>query len=410
MNFLVMDCGLYVEQANALSANGKNKVKYWTPWESSQKFEDYAIGKGFGNLEKIMYLADYYKWADCIVNFDVRFNDTIAFLREIYPNKSIFGSGHGEKLENDRWGLKKIIKDVGLPLHKAVKIKGITELKNHLKINKDKFIKINVFREDVESFYSKDYESIELILDELESSFGPFKEEYEFVVEDAIHTDVEIGFDGFFNGIDYIKPFFYGYEYHKSLYIAKVSDSLPSSLQETMTKLKPVLRKIDYRGALSTEEKIVNNKEHYFLDICCRLPAPLSALYQEYILNWDEVIYKIGKKENVRLDIKNKYIGSLPLISSHAEHHWLKIDIDKKDRSNIKFRSVSQNNNKFYSIKGPIDPVVIVASGNSVDEVLETLKKYSTKVNAYGLNRDSANGIDKIKDIIQKGKQVGIDF
>lgn len=411
MNYIVEDpTGLFVEQANGLANGGKNKVKYWTMWESAQKFEWYAIGKGFDFLEKERYPQDWYNWADCIVNFGVTGQGQITHLREVYPEKSIFGSGKCSKIEHDRWGLKKIIRDIGLSVNKTEKIIGVTELRKYLTKNKDKYVKINIDRGDVESFYAKDIDSVDLKLDELSSMLGPFKEKYEFIVEDAIHTECEVGFDGFFNGIDYLKPYIYGYEYRKQLYVARVSDTLPKQIQETLDAFKPVLKKLDYRAGISTEEKIVSKTEHYFLDLTARLPSPLSALYPSYINNWSEVVYKIGCKLPVKLDIKYKYLASLPLGSNHADKNWIELNIDKKDRDHIKFVSACKNDGKYYAVKGYSEVVVIIAGGDSVDEVLGILKKYADRIDADGLDKKSVFGIDHIKDIIKEGEKLGISF
>lgn len=399
-----------MEQANGLSDQGKNKVKYWTTWESAQKFEWFAIGKGFDNLDKVRYPEDWFDWSDCIVNFGCTGQGIINYLRKSNPKKSIFGSGNAAKLEHDRFLLKKVIRDVGLPVNKTEKCIGVTDLREYLTKNKDKYVKINIDRGDVESFYAKDIGSVDLKLDELSSMLGPFKEKYEFIVEDAIHTDCEIGFDGFFNGIDYLKPYIYGYEYKKQLYIARVSNELPKQIKETLDAFKPVLQKLDYRAGISTEEKIVSKTEHYFLDLTARLPSPLSALYPSYIENWSEVVYKIGLKQPVKLDIKHKYLASLPLGSTHADTNWVEMDIDKKDREHIKFVSACKNDGKYYAVKGYSEVAVIIAGGESVDEVLEIIKKYADRVDADGLDKKSVFGIDHIKDIIEYGKKLGIDF
>jgi hypothetical protein len=261
MKFLCLDLGLYVEQCAALSNGGKNEVLYWTPWQTAfPRYQDYAIGKDFEGMKKVLYLFDHIEEADCIVNFDVHFNDLIAFLRKKYPEKSILGSGKGERLENDRWGLKKIIKELKLPLQKSTKVTGITQLREFIKKNPDQYVKINIFRQDISSFHAKDYKTSELLFDEIESAFGPFKEKFDFVCEQNIDTDVEVGVDIFTNGKEYIKPYFVGVEYSKSCYIAYVTNEFPIPLKETMDKFLPVFRNLNYRGAISSEEKIVDRK------------------------------------------------------------------------------------------------------------------------------------------------------
>lgn len=411
MNILAIDIqGVYVEQCAALSDGGKNHVKYYTSWESSQKFEDYCAGIGFDGIEKVLYAAEWYAWADVIFNPDVIGQDTIAFLRKVYPKKSIWGAGMALKLEQSRWGLKKVLRDIGIKSSASEKINGVTKLREYLKVNKDKYVKINVFRGSQESFHAKDYNSVEMVLDEIESAFGPMKENYEFIVESAIHTDVEIGADLIFNGNDYLKPYIYGYEVHKGMYFGRVSETLPPQLKKDMDALKPVLKKLDYRSCISTEQKIISKTDSYFLDITCRLPNPLCAIYNQYINNWPEVVRKVGLKEDVRLDIKYKYFGSLPLNSYHGMDYWLKIDLKEEDRDHIKFYCVTKDSNKYYSVRGTEKTAIIVYAGNTVDEVINGLKKYAQKVSAYGLDKDAANGIDKIKEIIENGKKLGLDF
>lgn len=410
MNYLVFDTGLYVQQANEL-ARGGNKVRYYTPWIIHYK--DFVLGKGFENIEKVLYFEDHIDWADCIVFFSVVGNAQCHYLRKTLNGKSVFGAGLGERLENDRVLLKQWCKKLGLMVNNYHVCKGVTELKKHLKENPDRYVKINIFRGDMESFYAKDYESIEMVLDQIEMAFGPHKEEYDFIVEEPIKTDVEVGFDGFFNGIEYIKPYFVGYEYHKNLYMAHVTDELPEPLEETLLAFQPLFTKMGYRGAISTEEKIVSKEEHYFLDACMRLPNPLSALYPVMINNWSDAVYKIGKGEDVELDVKYKYLGAYGLSSPAAEKVYVKVDIDQKYKDNIRYQMVcGRKDGAVYTIPGHnwSFVAVLVAGGNSVDEVLTKLKESADHVDSYNIDKEGINSIDIIKDVIKQGEKVGIPF
>ena len=142
MTFLCLDSGSYIDQCNALADGGKNKVFYFCPWQKSfPTYESFAPGVNFEYLEKVTYFFDYVEKADVIVNFDCVNNDTIKFLRKMYPKKSILGAGEAEKLELNRWSLKKVIHSVGLPVQKSWHIIGITELEKLLKEQKDIFVK-----------------------------------------------------------------------------------------------------------------------------------------------------------------------------------------------------------------------------------------------------------------------------
>jgi len=412
MKFLVIDFGLFCEHAAALTDNGKNQVYYYSQWESNfPAFDKYIIGEGSG-VTKIKNFWEYVDQVDCIVNFDVYNNDVITYLRD--KGYRVYGAGLGEILENDRWAMKTLVKKLGLPVNNAVRIAGTPDLREYLKKNKDKYIKIDLFRQNLESFHSKDYKSVEIIIDEMDNVLGPFKDDFEFIVEDAIDAkeSAEPGFDGFFNGKEFVKPYLFGYEIEKAFYIGKFTNQLAPQLQNTLDKLTPVLREVDYRGAMSLEEKVVSKDTSYLLDVCARQPAPLSAGYIEWIKNYPELIWKIAGAEAVKIEPVATYVGAMPLESSHANEHWLRILIDDvaKNRRNIKFRQFVKKGNFYYAVPGMSSVVVIVAWGESVDEVYNKIKKLIDKVEAYGLQKDVFGGLDLAHKEIEKGKQLGVSF
>jgi hypothetical protein len=398
--------GLFPVHAEALSDGGKNDVKYHTFY--NYRYEDYAIGKGYGHLDKILYFFEWLDWADLVVDFDVRGNDLIGWIRDNFPEKSTFGSGWGCKLEDDRLMLKDFIKSFGLPIQPYVHVKGITNLREHLKKNPKKYVKLNIFREDMESFYAEDYDSIEMTLDQIADAFGPHKETYDFIVEDLIETDVEIGFDGFFNGVEFLKPYLIGYEIGKNLYIAKAVDELPPALEETRVAFTPLLQKLDYRGPISWEEKIISQKEHYILDWCSRLLHPGSLLYTEHIKNWADMVYQCGLRKNVRIEYSNNYVGAFCLKSSKAINQYIKVNIE--DETKVKPNMVVGNKKGNYATKGEDHVAVVIASGDSVEEVLEQLHENAEGVEGDGIDKDPLKGIDDILDVIEEGEEVGIEF
>ena len=421
MKYLVRDAKIFMEQANALADKGKNEVIYCSQWQTAYpKFEDFAVGLDFEYLKKRdkhgnpLLFWDYVEWADCICNFDVHLNDEIAALRRLLPKKSVWGSGLGEKLEADRIALKQWLEVLGLPMQKWKAVKGVTALEEYIKNNPDQYVKLNIFRGDegMESFHAKDVEDIKHKLLKMRLTYGPKAEDMPFVVEETIDTPVEIGYDGFFNGKNYSDKCFLGYEYHKNLYVAKVTrfEELPKPILDTMDAFAPVLEKFDFRGALSTEEKILSPTEHFFLDICSRLPSPLSALYPVMIKNWAELVYKFGKKEDVELDIDAKYVGAIALEVEDLEHDFVEVKIKPNSRDKVRFQCACQTDGKYYAVKGNKNACILVAKGNSVDEVLGNLKKNAELVEADGIDKDDLNGIDIVKDIIDKGESVGIEF
>ena len=411
--FLVWDSGLYSELACGLAKHG-DKVLYYTPYASSffPHYSDYAIGKGLEGIEKVHYFFDNIDKADCIVIFDVGFNDLVTFIKKHFPNKPCFGSGKGQKLEDSRWGLKRIIEKLGLPVQKSERLKGVHALADYLLENKDCFVKCDIFRGSISSFYSKNYKSVEQLIEYIEHELGAFSEDFYFVVEEAIHTSHEFGMDGFFDGENYVNPFIFGKELDKDCYIGKISETLPKALQETMDKLRPVLKELDWRGCISTEEKLVNKDKHYFLDICARSPNPLGLLYPEFIDNWPEMVYSIASKKPTKLETKVKYVGCVPLYSKHTKRSDVQVNFDPKYRKNIKFMTAYCKNGKYYAIKNSPEEVVavVVAGDQTVDGLIKQLKKYTDEVDCYGIEKSAIGGLDQIAKIVKDASSVGIDF
>jgi len=407
MKILGYDVGnLSLEHFVKLIQEG-NEVKVFSPWvEGFPHFEKFAPGLGLDGIQKVLYFFDHVNWADLIVFFDIGAGDLVSFLRD--KGYTVFGAGRkGEELEQNRWYLKQVVKEIGLPLQGSVRVKGISELREYLKKNPNKYVKIDIFRGDIESFPAKDYESVKLELNKDEVALGPFSEEYQFVVEDYIEG-IEPGFDLFFNGKEFIKPMLYGFEFQKSCYLGKYVNELPKPLKLVADKLAPYLREIDYRGPISTEIRITKEGKPYLIDICSRLPYPLSAVYTESIQNYTEVVWKIAKAQSVDLKINAPYVAVLPLTSMRAEKEWVKLNFDSKLRNLVKVRVASKVNNNYYAVKGMEVVYVLVATGKTIEEVKGKLEKTVGQVDALGLATDIS--LDPLLKEVEEAKEYGIDL
>lgn len=407
MKVLGYDLGLSLEHFARLVRDG-HEVKLYTPWQTAfPKFNDFAVGLGFDGIQKVLYFFDHVDWADLLVFFDVGNGDLVSFLRK--KGYLVFGGGRkGDELEENRLYLKKIQKKLNIPIPPYVVVKGVDALRDYLAKNKDKYVKINIFRGDIESFYAKDLDTVEIYLNELEVALGPFANQYLFVVEQAIHDAVEPGFDLFFNGKEFVKPYLYGIEFEKSCYVGRFVNILPKPLELVKVRLEEYLRSIDYRGALSTEIRITKDGRPYLIDVCSRLPYPLSAIYTEAISNYSELIYKVARGEEVRIVPTSEYVACLPLSSTAASTSWLKLDFDPKLRKYVKMRLACKTNNSYYSVKGMEVVYVLVAVGSNLDEVKKILENVKEKVDARGLITDTS--LEPLYQEVEKARKFGIPF
>ena len=413
MKFLVLDNGLYVCHAEGLSDGGKNEVLYFTPYAKPfPDITDKMKGSGYGNLKKELGFWNHVKDADGIFNFDITSNDTIEFLRELYPDKSIFGAGKGEKLEHDRVFLKKWLEHYKLPVGPYVVIKGVTKLINYLKNNPNKYVKNNIWREDSESLLIESYEKDGHLIDERAATLGIFKETELFIVEDPIKAACQSGVDMFFND-DHV-PFSWGFEISKNLCVNKVIhdiDELPECLSNNIVPLGGLMKRMGYRGAYSTEDRIISKDEACLIDFTGRVPAPMGLMYPKLINNWSDLCYKIGRGESVEVECDHNYIGSFALSSEHALTHNVKLHIDKDHLGDVQPQMCGQDEEGLWAIKGNSVVCCLIAGGKSPDEVIDKLKKSSEYVNAFSLDKEPIDGIDKQFEKALGGlTSVGIKF
>ena len=410
-----------MEHANALADNGKNRVLYWTPWGASPfpRFTDYAIGLGFEHIEKegkYKYLDECAKEADIFVNFDCYQNDIMQLLKLAYPNKGFFCAGKGAILEDNRLGLKKIVAKLGLPMQKYQAVKGISKLKEHISKNPKSYIKTDIFRSEesgISSFFAKNLDTEQEIFKEISKTFGPFDEKLDFCVEESIKSDVETGFDGFIANGQVIDKCQQAYEYSKACYLGKVTtyNDLAIPLKDTISRFLPVFKLLGYTGAFSTEEKIVSPINHYLLDVCARLPAPCGLVYL-LAKNFPDLVKNMALNKPATLDLPYKYVGSVPLTSSHAKKNWVRMLLKNEDRQFIKFKAACCVDGKYFAVPGNeySTIAVLIAGGSSVEEVVKKLEELAERIDAYGIDTDDVHGLIKIKEIIEKGKRVGIPF
>jgi hypothetical protein len=403
---LVWDAvGLGVEHAVRLGRDFK-KCYYYTPWETAM-FEAFAHGKGMENIEKVLYFFDYVDDVDLIYFVDTGFGDCAAYLRDKgYP---VFGAGMGERLESNRFEARKLQKELGLPTQRTVRVKGVTQLREYIQAHAPVFVKFDIFRGTLESFFAKDYMAVEVLIDEIESGFGPFKEEYEFICEEPINDAIEVGTDGFFNGTKFLDTSMWGIEAGVA-YIGTYQ-SIPKLLKNTLNKFTPELQRCNYRGAFSTEERIVSPKKGYLVDITARYPYSLSQIYTESIENYSEVIYKVARGEDVTLVPKAQYVAAAPIYSTHADKNWLRLLFDKSLRADIKLQQCCKVGDYYYCVKGNKNGALLIAMGDNVEGCVSHVEELADKIDAHELEKDGIRPLRKIMGMFEDLKKIaGIDF
>jgi hypothetical protein len=261
---------------------------------------------------------------------------------------------------------------------------------------------VNIWRGDVDSFYAENYDLVAEYLDEIQVKWGPFADQYSFLVEDCIEDAKELGYDTFFNGKKWIAPHLYGIEKDKSSYVGIYVDQLPSPLKKVQDALTPYFQKVDYRGPMSSEVRITKDGKPFFIDACQRFAYPLSTLYTLSIKNYSEVIWKVARGEDVKIDNTGKYVAALPLSSDAGDDEYVLLQYPEKYSKYIKTRTSAVVRGKTYSIKGNGIVYLLVASGPDYNKLIEFLIKLSDEVHAFKLNKQYVTALENIKEDIKK--------
>ena len=406
INFLLYDVGGFsIEHARALAQKGKNHVFYFTPFANGlPKFDLFAPGIGFEDegVEKIKYFYEYIDKADCMMFPFVGAGDLANYLRKT-TKIPVYGAGRGEILENNRVLLKKLQKKLGLPVQGYVEIKGITALREFLKGHPNKVVKLDIFRGDIESLVAKDYDSVKQILDRTELRLGAFADSYTFLVEDFI-KGIESGFDLYFNGKTYLKPYLWSWMLDGDITMAKWMDKLPSPIQKVADALIPALSKLDYRGMVSTEIRVTPDGTPYLIDLCARYPYPTSIAYTEAIKNYPEVIYAVASGKDVPIQNNGKYLLEVPLESHEVPENWIRLNFEEKYKKFIKLYEGTKLHGKFYSVKGNKYVIHLVACGDDMDKLIKIVRTAAEKVDAPGLDKDTLLHLDETKEKLASSK------
>jgi len=409
MKVLVYDFGLFTEAAARLVRDGA-EVFYYVPWgEAFPKSNKAIIGENFDGLKRILNFWEYVDEVDLFYFPDTHCGDLVEYLKQ--RDYMVAGVGQAEKLELDRWYGRQIQEQVGLPTQNTRKIKGLNALNDLLQKEKNLFIKLNIFRGDVESFRHSDYDSSKPLLDHLQYELGPKAEYLNFIVEEEI-DGLEPGLDGIVFEGDNLSPCMLGYEKKGCGYIGSVMpyDEVPKQLKDVNDALVPVFEEMQTRFFFSTEVMVPNETQGYLIDYTLRHAAPtVSAIQTELIENYGDVIYGLASGEKIQPIMSHRYAAAVAIESDWADKHWLKVNVPDELRQWFKFRMACSFDNNYYALPGFCSLGSMVVLGDSVEEVVDTLKERAEEVKAYQININTSK-FEEIQEDIQRGEELGISF
>ncbi len=354
-------------------------------------------GDGYDEIELIINFWDKLDSFDVVIFGDIYFEDWGIALRKM--GKLVFGGGQSEDIETNRNLFYGMLERCGMNNGEYTTIKGISKLKSYLKNKKNLFIKVSYFRGQFESFNWVSQAHNGVLLDEIEYNLGPLGDTIEFIVQQPIKADAEIGFDGYAVNGQLPKHFVQGIEIKNAGYLGKADsyNTAPHPITEVNDAFEPALLAYKHTGFYSTEVRY-NSKtdESYYIDPCMRLGSPPSNVYLAMIDNWDEIIIQGAKGILVEPHFKAKYGCEIILKSTYVNSNFLPVAFDAQYKDNIKLKGSFIKDGLYYVIPfkktcgyelEEIGGVVVV--GNDYNQIMAQAMDIASKIEAYDIRFES---------------------
>lgn len=412
---LVADYGTFIDLAQALSRDCK-KVYYHSPTDAEYRdFHDCVIGVGVPGIERVEEIIDPEIMAevDLFVFPDIGWGGTQRYLRSV--GKAVWGSMGASDLELYRTRFLKTIAKLGLEVVPYKVVKGVEALASLLREVKRKWIKINRYRENMETWFHLDWEHSADYVRELWVAFGDAP--VVFVVQDEIAGNpdspvLEIGYDGATVDGEFPCCSFQGYEKKNELYLGSLLDykDLPKVVCEVNDAMRPVYRDYGYRNFNATELRVREGKA-YFIDPTMRLAGQTMEHQFKNCKNLAEFIWKGAQGELIKPEFEFPFVaegtlhykgsaeGFKTLVLSDEIKPWVKLyHYYVNERGVCKFPPACND-----------ECGVIIGGGSDIEESIESLKEHVEALGDEPVSVNVAEFADLLKQI-EDAEAEGIQF
>ncbi|MDD4663930.1 MAG: hypothetical protein PHD83_04605 [Caldisericia bacterium] len=353
---------------------------------------------------------------------------------------SVFGGSElGDKLEEDRQWAQEILNEFGLKTLPTFNFKNIEAVINF--VNKHRngswVIKQNgLASKDINYVgHFKDNRDVISVLNHYKNSFG---NNLGAITLQKRAYGIEIGVGRYFNGNDWVGPIEINVE-HKKLFPGDLGPSTSEMgtvawydeneenklFQETLAKLKPFLKKIDFRGDIDIN-CIVNEKGAYVLEITPRLGSPIIHLHSEiHISPWNKFLKAVADKKSFGLKWKKgkgivvlvsvppfPYSTRMKWVSSLGLEVFYHPSILKNDFRHVHFEGISmeilRNGYKRYYVSDhPGYILYVTALSSTISAARLKAKKILDKIHIPKMFYRNDIGIDFEKEGMKKLKNWG---
>ncbi len=394
----LVDTGLALHLAPVL-AKSFGQVLYYLPDSDSYKKTDRSqIGTGIEGVHQITDLWSHVQVDASNREIDLFIFPDCSFASEALHLKSlgyrVVSAFRSDLMETDKLLFYETLKAAGLPVAPFEVITGIEPLREHLKgVKGARYIKLRdqKYRGVTETFCCHDAEAIDPVLDEISSIVGQHDDEIQFIVQEPIESCCEIGMDTFNLNGQYADNGLVGIEGKDEWYICKVAPSVPAVMKDSMEKVAGFFAMSGYQGLYSTENRITENGESYFIDATCRMPSPPGELMPEMYAPgcYAQAMWDIGGGDLPVLVPSAKFGVELILTSEwYGKGKWLKVDYPPEIADFVKLKNYCVKDGATWVVPNDNDRYIgaVVGTGNTLEQAAKNATKYAEQVKAHKLN------------------------
>lgn len=412
----VVDYGKFLFVAE-LMAKSAAKTYYYSPTE--REFEDCRDaykGDGIDGVERLDSFLDpsVIGEIDLFIFPDIGFGGTQRFLRTI--GKAVWGAMGANELELSRTKFLTMLDDVGLEKVKSVKIRGLEDLKEHLRENENKWIKVNRFRAEMETWHHIDWAHSQQKMDELAVKFGGIKEDIVFVVQDEIDCDVEIGYDGWSVDGQFPESSFQGYELKNELYLGSLLpyEKLPDQVIEVNESISPVLERYGYRNFIATEIRVKEGKP-YFIDPTLRMAGLTEDQLPTTCSNLADVIWHGANGHLISPKFIAQYVAVATMhYKNHVKDNWFQLKPPPEElRPWFKFYHYCEYDGMIHfipSVPYECDEAgVVIGAADSIEGAIAALKENFEAMDQEPVTIDASGFVDLLKQV-NDAENEGMEF
>jgi len=303
------------------------------------------------------------------------------------------------------------VKKLGLPMVHSEKIRGLNALSEYLKDKTNKWVKINEFRDNMETFHHQDWLHTIPIIRSLYTLFGGASEIVWFVVQDALDGATEIGYDGLSVDGWFPDSSFQGYEKKNELYLGAQTkyDDLPEEVRLVNEKFSTVLKEFGYRNFFATE---IRNHEGtpYFIDPTMRMPGQTGEQLLETMKNLSEVIWQGAHGKLIQPEWNAAFAASATL-NYHGDHDdWKVCRIPEAAKQWVKLCRYMQDGEDYHFPPNKRDDVgVVIGMGDTIEDTINAVRENYEAIGDDSLSVKLDGFMEILKDI-HKAEEEGIEF